>query len=230
MNSTPHLKVEKLVYNLPDKLKADILGIKINNATLDSTIQSITQMVFTSLPHYIVPVNPEMIMLAQKDKIFKEILNQASLVLPDGIGVVIASRILGQPIKSRVTGVDTVKGLAYLAMQKRWTIFLLGAAPGVAENVKAKLEVEFPGIQILGTYAGSPDPNEEAIICNMVTSLHPHILLVAYGAPKQELWVARNLKRMNIPVVMCVGGTFDFIAGKLHRAPKWMQNLGHTGC
>ncbi len=226
MNAIPHLKIENLVCNLPEKLKTDILGIKINIATIDSTIQSITQMVSTRLPHYVVPINPEMIMAAQTNGEFRDIINNASLGLPDGVGVVIASRILGNPIKKRVTGVDTMKQLAIVAKAKNWKMFLLGAAPGVADIVKEKLEMEIPGIQIVGTFAGSPHQDEEEKICTMVTSLNPDILLVAFGFPKQELWVNRNLKRLKVPVVMCVGGTFDFIAGKSPRAPKWMQNLG----
>lgn len=212
--------------NINNKCSATILDVRVDNITLQETLERIELMALSQNTQSVIPINPEMIMLAQKDKGFKKILNQASLVLPDGIGVVIASRILGKPIRNRVTGVDTVKRLAAMAVQKRWKLFLLGAAPGVAEKVKEKLEFENPGIHIVGTYAGSPHPDEDETICNVVTSLNPHILFVAYGVPKQELWVDRNLEKLKVPVVICVGGTFDFIAGISRRAPKWMQNLG----
>jgi N-acetylglucosaminyldiphosphoundecaprenol N-acetyl-beta-D-mannosaminyltransferase len=183
-------------------------------------------MVFSGKPHYVIPVNPELVMTARRNTLFRNVINDASLVLPDGIGVVIASWIMCKPITERVTGVDTVQDFAALAHKKGLRLFLLGAAPGVAECVAERLQAKYPGLEIVGTYAGSPDPAEEDEICKRIAAAKPQILLVAYGAPKQELWVARNLKRLNVPVTLCVGGTFDFIAGIASRAPIWIRRIG----
>ena len=183
-------------------------------------------MVFSNGKHMIIPVNPELIMLAQKNLKFREVVNRASLVLPDGIGVVLASRFGSHRITERVTGVDTTHRIAEMARRSNLRVFLLGAAPGVAARAAVKLQEKHLGLEIAGTYAGSPHPNEEERICDIVNAAHPHVLLVAYGAPKQELWLARNINKLNVPVAMCVGGTFDFIAGTASRAPRAIQALG----
>jgi N-acetylglucosaminyldiphosphoundecaprenol N-acetyl-beta-D-mannosaminyltransferase len=180
----------------------------------------------SGMPHKIIPVNPEMIMIAHEKPEFKQVLNKASLVLPDGIGVVMASRILGKPIKQRVTGVDTVKQIVRLAKDNGWRIFLLGAAEGVAELARAQFDKEFPGVQIVGTYAGSPNEDERENILKIIKVTKPDILFVAYGAPKQEMWVEQNFLALKVPLVMCVGGTFDFVCGLKPRAPSWMQSIG----
>jgi N-acetylglucosaminyldiphosphoundecaprenol N-acetyl-beta-D-mannosaminyltransferase len=105
-------------------------------------------------------------------------------------------------------------------------IFLLGAAPGIAEKAGEQLRKRYPHLKIAGTYAGSPHPAEEEEICQRIKNSQAEILLVAYGAPKQELWLSRNLDRLPLRLAMCVGGSFDFLAGITPRAPKWMQVLG----
>ncbi|MBN1967050.1 MAG: WecB/TagA/CpsF family glycosyltransferase, partial [Anaerolineae bacterium] len=107
-----------------------------------------------------------------------------------------------------------------------WRLFLLGAAPGVAERTAAVLECDYPGLQIAGTYAGSPAPQEEEAIIERVNASGADILFVAYGAPRQDDWIARNRERLNVRVAMGVGGSFDFIAGVVPRAPRWMQQIG----
>ncbi|MBI4547765.1 MAG: WecB/TagA/CpsF family glycosyltransferase [Ignavibacteriae bacterium] len=204
----------------------DVLGIRIDNVSMEEAISQIELMIHSQRNHYVVPVNPEMIVAAQTNVQFREALNNASLALPDGIGTVLASRFMGKPLKERVTGIDTVKRLAAVAHFKGLRLFFLGAAPGVAEQAAQRLKTLYSKLEIVGTYSGSPDPTEEEEICNRIAVAKPHILFVAYGAPQQELWVARNLQRLKAPVVMCVGGTFDYIAGVVVRAPIWIQTLG----
>jgi N-acetylglucosaminyldiphosphoundecaprenol N-acetyl-beta-D-mannosaminyltransferase len=204
----------------------DVLGIRVHNVTMHQAISLIRDMALSGASHHVIPVNPELIMAAQKDESFRHVLNSASLVLPDGVGILVAARLAGLRVKERVTGVDTVCNLANIAQEHGLRLFLLGAASGVAERVAERLQKEHPGLEIVGTYAGSPDPKEEEEICSRIRAANPDILLVAYGAPQQELWVARNSERLNVPVAMCVGGTFDFISGFATRAPGWMQRLG----
>lgn len=129
-------------------------------------------------------------------------------------------------MKERVAGVDTVRLLAGVAQHHGLSIFLLGGAPGVADRVAQKLQTEHLGLKIAGTWAGSPRPSEEDSICSRIEAAKPDILLVAYGPPKQDLWIAQTMPRLKIPVAMGVGGTFDFIAGVATRAPIWMQRSG----
>jgi N-acetylglucosaminyldiphosphoundecaprenol N-acetyl-beta-D-mannosaminyltransferase len=204
----------------------DILGVRVDDVTMCDTLSFVEEMIESGKPHQILPVNPEMIMTAQKNPAFRAVLNNAALVLPDGVGVLLASHFLGHPISERVTGVDMVGQLAALAKQRGWRLFLLGAAPGIAERAAQSLQARHKGLVIAGTYSGSPDSSEEEEICRRIEMATPHILLVAYGAPRQEMWIDRNLSRLNVPVGISVGGTFDFIAGAAVRSPAWMQRVG----
>lgn len=203
-----------------------ILGVRIHDVNYDQTLKILQEMALSGHPHHIMTVNPEFIMLAKKDEEFRRTLEHADLIIPDGVGIVLAAKILGTPIKERVTGVDTVMKLAHAAGDLGLSIFLLGAAPGVAEKTAVILQQASPGLTIAGTYSGSPRPEEENTICSIIEKVRPHILLVAYGPPKQDLWIARTQSRLKIPVAIGVGGTFDFIAGIAQRAPRWMQRIG----
>lgn len=205
---------------------ASILGVRIHNVSLRETLSALEAMALSGKPHHVMTVNPEFIMIAQENRDFRDVISRTALSLPDGIGVLLAARILGSPLKERVAGVDTVRQFAPIAAQKKIRIFLLGAAPGVAESVARRLQQDNPGLEIAGTYAGSPDPKDEEEICQRIEAANPHVLLVAYGPPRQDLWISRTAARLQIPVAIGVGGTFDFIAGVVPRAPVWMQKAG----
>jgi N-acetylglucosaminyldiphosphoundecaprenol N-acetyl-beta-D-mannosaminyltransferase len=194
--------------------------------TLDEAVTQLEWMSQNSGPHLVVTLNTEMVMLAQRNHEFRDIINHASLTLPDAMGIVWASRILGNPLPERTAGVDTVERFARIASTRGIRFFFLGAAPGVAEQAAAKLQERYPGLTVVGTYAGSPHPDEEPDICTRITRVSPHVLLVAYRVPEQEFWIARNLYRLHVPVVVNVGGTFDFLAGVTRRAPSWMRERG----
>jgi N-acetylglucosaminyldiphosphoundecaprenol N-acetyl-beta-D-mannosaminyltransferase len=210
----------------PDSIT--ILGVRVDDVTYEETLARIEGFIQEDRPHQIVTVNPEFIVAAHSDAEFREILNAAALVLPDGVGVVWASRLSGQrrPLRERVAGSDLVPRIAALAEERGYRLFLLGAAPGVAEGAARRLYQQNPGLAIVGTHAGSPSPDEEDEIVALVRAARPHVLFVAYGAPAQDKWIARNLARLDVPVCMGVGGAFDFIAGVAVRAPLWAQRLG----
>lgn len=177
--------------------------------------------------HQIATVNPEFVMQAQGNEPFRQTLQESDLCIPDGIGLVWASRWLKRPLPERVPGSELIYHIAALAAQKQWRLFLLGAAPGVAEEAAAILQDKFPGLVIAGTYAGSPDPAMNEAIVDMVNGSGADILYVAYGAPKQDLWIARNKSALTtVRLAMGVGGSLDFITGRSQRAPKWLQRLG----
>lgn len=206
--------------------RVTILGIPVDRVDEEEALARILGFIEGGGAHQAATVNPEFIVAAQKDEEFRRVLQGADLALPDGAGLLWAARYLGEPLKERVAGVDMVVRLAEIAAEKGYRLFLLGAGEGVAQATADILRREHPHLAIVGIYAGSPSPEEEAGIVEMVREARPHILFVAYGAPQQDLWVRRNLGRLEVPVAMGVGGAFDFISGRAERAPAWMQRLG----
>jgi N-acetylglucosaminyldiphosphoundecaprenol N-acetyl-beta-D-mannosaminyltransferase len=175
--------------------------------------------------YQICTVSPEFVMIAQENPDFMGVLREADLCVADGVGLLFAARYVGHTLPERVTGSDGVPLIADRAAREGWKLFLLGAAPGVAERAAARLIAQNPGLQIVGTYAGSPALEEEEAIIQRVNASDADILFVAYGAPRQDQWIARNRDRLNVRVAMGVGGTLDFIAGVVPRAPRWMRRL-----
>ncbi len=210
--------------SLPTTLS--ILGVPVHDVTTEETLALIDQFVREKTPHQICTVNTEFIMAARQDGEFMRILNHSALNLPDSIGVVWAARRLGHPLRERVAGSDLVALIADRAQTTGWRIFLLGAAEGVAEQAASILRDRYPKTNIAGTYAGSPQPEEEAGIAAQIWKSQADLLLVAYGAPRQDKWIDRNIERAGVAVAIGIGGSLDFIAGTQKRAPRWMQSLG----
>lgn len=201
----------------------EILGVRVDVLTWETFDACVIEFIRRGRPHQAVTVNPEFIMAAQRNPTFRQVLNQSDLALADGWGVQAAARLLGQRLPDRVTGADGVPRLAALAARQGWRLFLLGAAPGVAERAAQVLQDRHPALRIVGTYAGSPHPADEDVIVPQVLAAQPDILFVAYGAPAQDLWIARNQDRLRVPLAMGVGGALDFVAGVRRRAPRWVQ-------
>jgi len=211
---------------LDNNTGVDILGVHIHDVTAQETLAHIVRFIAEGRSRQLVTVNPEFVMEARRNEAFRRVLNNADLVLADGVGILWAARILGRPLRERVAGSDMVPQIAAQAAERGHRLYLLGAAPGVAEAAARRLERVSPGLTVAGTWAGSPAESEAADIIRRVQQARPHVLLVAYGAPQQDLWIARHLRELNVPVVMGVGGAFDFIAGVTQRAPRWMQDRG----
>jgi N-acetylglucosaminyldiphosphoundecaprenol N-acetyl-beta-D-mannosaminyltransferase len=211
----------------PDRQRLVILGVPVDYATFDGLLDYIAGWISAGdRLHQICTTSPEFVMIAQDDAEFMRVLREADLCVADGIGLLLASRYMGQPLPERVTGSDGVPLIAERAAREGWRLYLLGAAPGVAEQAAKALTARFPALNIAGTYAGSPALDEEDVIIERINTSLADILLVAYGAPKQDKWIARNRTRLKVSVAMGVGGTFDFLAGVVPRAPRWMQRLG----
>jgi N-acetylglucosaminyldiphosphoundecaprenol N-acetyl-beta-D-mannosaminyltransferase len=203
---------------------SEILGVKIHAVTNAQTLALIEQFIAEGGPHQLTTVNPEFVLTAQRDEEFRQIINRSALALRDGIGLLKAARWLGQPpLPERVAGSDLVVRLAELSHHQGYRIYFLGAQPGVAEKAIAALQERYPALQVAGAFAGSPALADNEAIVQRILPTRADILLVAYGAPQQDKWVARNLARLNIPVGLGVGGSFDFLAGVAPRAPKWVQ-------
>lgn len=179
--------------------------------------------------HVLTP-NSEMLAASVRNAAFRGVLQRGSLNLPDSAGILLMARCTGQRLPARVTGVDTVRRLC-AELPQEYPVFLLGAGPGIAERAAEALTRGNPAIRIAGTHAGTPAPEEEAEICARIAASGARVLFVAYGAPAQDLWIARNLHRLpGVRVAMGVGGTFDFLAGVRRRAPVFLQRAGLEWC
>ncbi|WP_026370645.1 WecB/TagA/CpsF family glycosyltransferase [Kallotenue papyrolyticum] len=205
---------------------ARLLGVRIDDVDMDEAVARIEAMLRAGGTHHVVTVNPEFVMTAQRHPIFREVLCRADLAVPDGTGLLLAARLTGQRLRRRVPGVELCERLAALSARTGARLFLLGAAPGIAEAAAATLQQRFPGVVIAGCYAGSPRPEDEATIRARLRQARPDILLVAYGSPAQDLWIARNQPELGIPVALGVGGSFDYLSGAVPRAPRLMRRLG----
>ncbi len=210
----------------PDGSRLRILGVPIDAITWKDLRRTITAWVAGDRPRQICTVNPEFVMVAQQDINFYNILNRADLCVADGQGLLWAARHLGSPVPQRITGSDGVPLIAGWAAEEGWSLFLLGAAEGVAARAAAILQEAHPRLRIAGTYVGSPSPQDEDGIVARINASGADILFVAYGAPAQDKWIARNLPRLQVKVAAGVGGAFDFIAGVQKRAPLAWQRLG----
>jgi N-acetylglucosaminyldiphosphoundecaprenol N-acetyl-beta-D-mannosaminyltransferase len=204
-----------------------ILGIPVHAVTMDEALALVDSYMAEPRVHQIATVNPEFVMAAQHDPTFRHTLRTADLCLPDGVGLLYAARRWGRTLPERVPGSEFVYALAERAAGCGWPLFLLGAAPGVAEEAAAVFRQRYPGLRIAGTYAGSPDPAENEAIVGRVNDSGASLLYVAYGAPRQDKWIERNRHTLTtVRVAIGVGGSLDFVTGRSARAPRWAQERG----
>jgi N-acetylglucosaminyldiphosphoundecaprenol N-acetyl-beta-D-mannosaminyltransferase len=204
-----------------------LLGVPTDPLTFDTLFDQMAAWIQAQdRLHQVCTVNPEFLVIAQQDAAFFAVLQVADRCVLDGWGAVLALRWRGIRVPQRVTGSDGVPLLMARAALEGWRVFLLGAAPGVAEKAAQKLRALHPTLQMVGVYAGSPDPAEAEAIIAKINAAQANILLVAYGAPQQDLWINQHRARLQVQVAMGIGGTLDFIAGVIPRAPRWMQKIG----
>ncbi len=210
-----------------------VLGVRVDRLSQQQALDAIERLIAlrrassNTLPcRQIITVNTEFVMAAQRNRLFRKAINSAALVIADGIGVVWATHFMGCPTPERITGTDTLVALARRCAKAGYRLYLLGAAPGVAELAAARLQELAPGLEIAGTYAGSPAVSEEDAIIERIQAAGADVVCVAYGAPAQDLWIYRNLERLPAALAMGVGGAFDFLSGRQRRAPLIMQRMG----
>ena len=204
----------------------DILGVRVDDVTYPEALAMLLAAIDTRVPHVVTTPNPEFVMLARRDAAFRSALNRAALNIPDGIGLVLAARLAGERLREHVQGTDLVLMLAAESVKRgdRW--FLLGGQSDTARRAARALERDFPGLQVAGAEPGSPMPQDDvAVRAAIQSSGRVDVLLVAYGAPKQELWLDRNLAALQIPVGVGVGGVFNYFSGATPRAPRWVRRV-----
>jgi N-acetylglucosaminyldiphosphoundecaprenol N-acetyl-beta-D-mannosaminyltransferase len=202
-----------------------VLGVRVDCMDMAAALARIEQLVDAGGHHLVATVNPEFVMRAREDHEFARVLESADLCLADGTGVVWAARRQGCAIREPVTGVDLIPSLAAMCARRNFRLFLLGAAPGVAADLATRLRARNPELEV-AAHTGSPDPSSDAETLRVLGEQRPHVVLVAYGAPKQELWIDRMKDHLGAAVSMGVGGSFDYLTGRVARAPAWMRRAG----
>lgn len=204
-----------------------VLGLPVDLLSLEAATDIVAQAIATRRePLQIVTMNAEMAMQAQEDPELAEVMRHAGLVTPDGSGVVWAVRRQpgGRDIR-KVAGVDLLRAVAARAAREGWSLFLLGAKPGVADEAAAHLAAANPGLRIAGVRDGYFKPEDEPALFDAIRQARPDVLLVALGVPRQEKWIRRFQAELGVPVAMGVGGSFDVFAGRVQRAPALFQRL-----
>ena len=205
-------------------MKTEILGIQFDNLTQQEAAQRGAELLAEDKFHYVVTPNPEFILACEKDPVFRDILNKADLVLPDGIGVVYSAKILGTPLKERVPGVEFAEDLLACLNEMGGRLYLLGAKPGVAEQAGAKLAAAHPGLRIAGTHDGYF--KEDGPVVAAIRQSGADVVFVCLGAPKQEKWMAKNGAATGARLLCGLGGSLDVFAGVVERAPKFWTDHG----
>lgn len=202
-------------------MKETVLGVKVNTEDYDGLMVEVFDRIERKDKALVVAINPEKIMKAKEDPSLMTLLNNAEIQIPDGIGVILASKLQKGQITARVTGVDMMLRLCEEGAKRGKPIFLYGGKPGVADKAKAKLEEMYPGIQIVGTQDGYEKDNE--VVRARINAVKPDLLFVAMGSPRQENWINDNRDTLHPTIYQGVGGSFDVLAGTVKRAPEFWQ-------
>ena len=205
-------------------MRINVMGVGFDNLTLDEAVSEALRLIRERRSAYVVTPNPEIVMICRENPEAMEAVQQADLVLPDGIGVVYGAKILGTPLKGKLPGIDFVTALMAELAKTGGRVFLLGSKPGVAELAAENLVSRFPGLQVCGTMDGYF--KDDAPVIEAVNAAAPDLLFVCLGAPKQELWMRRNAPKLNVGLMAGLGGSLDVFAGTVKRAPVIFQKLG----
>jgi N-acetylglucosaminyldiphosphoundecaprenol N-acetyl-beta-D-mannosaminyltransferase len=209
-----------------DVPRVNILGVWIHNVTRDEMLNYTAQMIALHEPHLISTPNIDYIVKAQSDSKLRAILNSTDLTVPDGMGIIYASRFLHTPLKMNVGGRRTVPEMCRLAAQRGFRVYFLGSKPGVAERAVERLKGGIPGLPISGIQHGYFTEQEENQVITAIRHSRSDILILALGTPKQEKWMARHKNDLGVSVTIGVGSTLDRISGDVSAPPKWMTDVG----
>ncbi len=204
----------------------NVLNCPITKLCLEDFVRLAEQFIESGKPHYIAVVNVAKLVRMRSDKNLEESIRLAHLIGADGVPLIWASRLLGDPLPGRVNGTDLMYRLLERANEKEYRVFFFGAKDEVLQRVLERVRKEYPGVRIAGFHHGHFDPAEESTIVSTIRNSRADILFIAFGTPKKELWVKRYLTVMEVPVIHGVGGSFDVLAGVIPRAPRWMQKNG----
>lgn len=206
------------------------MNTEIDNLTMSEALSAIEDLIQQKKNAYVVTPNVDHIVKLEKNEQLKASYSQADLILTDGMPLIWASKLYRTPLKEKISGSDLFPELCNLAAQKNYSMFFLGAREGVATKAAEKLKEKYPKLKIVGCYAPpwgfENNPTELSKIENQIQSVKPHILVLALGCPKQEIFAHQFRNRLNVPITLCIGASLDFAAENVKRAPLWMRNNG----
>lgn len=205
-------------------MRTDVLGVGFDNVTLEEAAERGMALLDQPGAHLVATPNPEIVQLARQDPEFARVLEEAALVIPDGIGVVYAAKILGRPLKGRVPGIEFASALMEKMAVEGRRLFLLGAKPGVAELARVNLKEKYPGLVVCGTHDGYFKEDEPVV--EAIRQSEADAVFVCLGAPKQEKWIAAYGEATGAHLLVGLGGSLDVFAGQVKRAPEAFQKLG----
>lgn len=205
---------------------SEVAGIRVHNLSEDETVDAIERLIDEGGSHYAAVVNAAKIAVANKDKALRRALLEADLVTADGMSVVWASRLLGQPLKERVTGIELFERLVLRASERGWSVYFLGARDESVRGVVARFTSAYPALRVAGYHNGYFEGSEPAAIAEAIKQSSSDLLFVAMGSPAQEYWITSNLEKTGARFALGVGGSFDHVTGFARRAPVWMQRSG----
>ena len=203
--------------------RIDVLGVGFDDLTRENAIELCKKLIDEHRAAYMATPNPEIVMAAWENGELMDALTDADLVIPDGIGVVKAAKILGTPLRERLPGIEIGEAILKYLAESGKSAFLLGAKPGVAELAAEQIKKKYPGINICGTNDGYF--KEDAPVVAKINAARPDFLMVCLGAPKQEIWMSRNAPMLDVGLMAGLGGSLDVFAGTVERAPKVWQDL-----
>lgn len=207
--------------------KLVVLDVGFISTSLEKALSMFEEVISRGGKERVSFINADCVNISYTDSQYKEILNSQSLVLPDGAGISIACRMIGERLTANLNGTDLLPHICEISVKHGYSIFLLGAGESVAARVKTNLENAWPGLNICGEQHGyfAPGAETDAVI-EKINASKPNILLVAFGAPRQEKWIHEHCERLDVNLMLGVGGLFDFFSGDKQRAPRWMRNNG----
>lgn len=205
-------------------MRVDVLGVGFDNLTLDEAVARGMELVCGEDTHYVVTPNPEIVEVCRENPAARDAVNGADLVLPDGVGVVKGAAMLGTPLKEKTPGIEFAAGLMGKMAQQGKSLYLLGAKPGVAELAGQRLTQRYPGLRIAGTHDGYF--KEDGPVVEAIRQSGADVVFVCLGAPKQELWMAKNGSATGAHLLCGLGGSLDVFAGVVARAPKFCSDHG----
>lgn len=206
--------------------RRELLGTQVHAVSLKDALRWIERRITSGPSGYVVTLNGALLVQAARDPALRDLVNGAAMVTADGIGVMMAARIIGIRLPERVPGIDLMMALCDRAASGGYRLFLLGGAPGVAQAAAEALRARHPTLKIVGVRHGFFSPEDESAVCAQIRQARPDVLLVALGAPRQERWIRQWGGALGVPVSMGVGGSLDVLAGRIPRAPRWMRHVG----
>ena len=204
----------------------DIFGCNVAAINMKETLKEIEKIIEDRILTQHVVINAGKVVLMNEDLKLKKIVSECQIINADGQSIVWASKFLGKPLPERVAGIDLMEELIKLSVEKGYGIYFFGAKEDVVKSVVKHYKDAYPSLRICGYRNGYFSKNDVPNIVNDMRKSNADILFVAFSSPNKEYWLSENIKNINIPFCMGVGGSFDVIAGKTSRAPKWMQNIG----